>query len=134
MKKTVLSYNLPAEEEAALRRLAGDGVSVLSVPPGRFDVRLSALVKEDGEEKRAAFEEKTAEEPFRERMMVFAGFSEEAFDAFLSSLRTGKVGTGALKAVLTPSNSRWTSRELYWELVKEREAFFRLRENRKPWR
>ena len=131
MKKTVLSYNLPAEEEAALRRLAGDGVSVLSVPPGRFDVRLSALVKEDGEEKRAAFEEKTAEEPFRERMMVFAGFSEEAFDAFLSSLRTGKVGTGALKAVLTPYNAGWTPGRLCMELKKEQQSIASARRENK---
>ena len=74
------------------------------------------------------------EEPLRERMMVFAGFPGDEFDSLLASLKAGKVGVGALKAVLTPTNAGWTSRELYRELVREREAFFRMREDRKPWR
>ena len=131
MEKTILIFNFPAEEEKELRRLARDDVRILPVPAGRFDVPLSGIL-EEGEA--VGGSGKASEEPLRERMMVFAGFPGDEFDSLLASLKAGKVGVGALKAVLTPTNAGWTSRELYRELVREREAFFRMREDRKPWR
>lgn len=133
MKKTVLIYRFPEEEKTALRKLAGTAVDVIPVPPARYGVSIAELLPPK-EEEAAAGGEKDLEGSIRERMMIFAGFEEDAFDAFLASLRENRIGSGALKAVLTPVNARWTSLELYGELFKEREAFFRMRGGQKPWR
>ena len=131
MRKTVLIYNFPEGEAAMLRRLAGDGIRVLPVQPMHYGIPLSELLSENRKD-RGKIEE--SKEDFGERMMVFGGFEEENFDGFLSALREAKIGIGALKAVLTPTNALWTSEDLYSELAKEREAVFRLRQGQKPWR
>ena len=131
MRKTVLIYNFPEGEEEKLRRLAGGSARVLPVQPLHYGIPLSELLDENRKDRGKA---ERSKEVFGERMMVFGGFEEENFDGFLSALREAKIGIGALKAVLTPTNALWTSEDLYRELAKEREAFFRLREGQKPWR
>ena len=41
---------------------------------------------------------------------------------FLLALKRAKLPPVALKAVLTPTNSRWNPSQLYQELCREREA------------
>ena len=53
-------------------------------------------------------------------MLVLCHVSERQLEGFLSGLRTARVGTAAVKAVLTDTNARWTGAQLYAELVKER--------------
>ena len=55
-------------------------------------------------------------------MLVLAGLTDRQVDAFLSAMRTARVGQGSLKAVLTPTNKDWTGPQIYAELHKEREA------------
>ena len=133
MKKTVLIYHLAGEEEEALRKLAAQRkLRVVKVTPAGYEIRLSELAERE-EDVPASPE---GGEPFRERMMVFAGFEEGEFDLLLETLRDRKIGIGALKAVLTPTNARWTSRQLHAELQKEREAILQMRAaraSRKPW-
>ncbi|MBR5742295.1 MAG: DUF3783 domain-containing protein [Clostridia bacterium] len=128
MVKTVLIYAFRGEEEEKLKKLAsGKGVRLIDVPRDRYGEKIAELLAGRPSPDRAG-----GGEDFPERMMVFAGFEEEEFDLFLKSLREEKIGSGALKAILTPVNAGWTSRELFRELGKEREAFFRMRGAGKP--
>ena len=127
MEKTILIYHFSGEEESALLTLAArKGIRVIPVPPALYERRLSELP--------AASSAPAAGggEAFAARMMVFRGFEEGEFDLLLELLRRNKIGLGSLKAVMTPTNARWTSRELYRELEREREAFFKLRTSRLP--
>ena len=58
-----------------------------------------------------------------EPMLVFCGFDGDSVSHVLKQLRSLGAPSVALKAVLTPINSRWTSLQLYQELKKEH-AFF----------
>ena len=57
-------------------------------------------------------------EPLPEPVLIFCHFSDSQLDRALRSLR--RLEVFCLKAILTPSNSAWTLRELYGELIKER--------------
>lgn len=57
-------------------------------------------------------------EPLPEPVLIFCHFSDSQLDRALRSLR--RLEAFCLKAILTPSNSAWTLRELYGELIKER--------------
>ena len=59
---------------------------------------------------------------FSEALMVLHGFSGSRIDTLLSKLRKAGVGNIPYKAVLTPTNLRWTGPELCEELKKEHEA------------
>ena len=52
-------------------------------------------------------------------MLVFVDFSNGLLDRFLTALRRAKVPPIPLKAVLTPTNARWTSGKLREELSLE---------------
>ena len=60
-------------------------------------------------------------------MMVMCGFSGSRVDAFLQQMRRAGVPRIALKAMLTPTNRYWTSRELFRELQKEHEMMQSLK-------
>lgn len=60
-------------------------------------------------------------------MMVMCGFSGSRVDAFLQQMRRAGVPRIALKAMLTPTNCYWTSRELFRELQKEHEMMQSLK-------
>ena len=53
-------------------------------------------------------------------MLVFAHFRDRQLDAFLSELRTARLGKNALKAVLTPTNAQWDAAALYAGLAREK--------------
>ena len=53
-------------------------------------------------------------------MLVFAHFAGRQLDSLLAEMRTARVGTDALKAVLTHANSTWSVRRLAAELRRER--------------
>lgn len=62
--------------------------------------------------------------PLAEPMLVMHGFSSEQVDTTLQILREHNVRID-LKAVTTPTNLSWTSLQIYAELRKEREAFYK---------
>ena len=127
MEKTILIYHFSGEEESTLLTLAArKGIRVIPVPPALYERRLSELPAASSAPAAGGGEE------FAARMMVFRGFEEGEFDLLLELLRRNKIGLGSLKAVMTPTNARWTSRELYREVEREREAFFKLRASRFP--
>ena len=61
--------------------------------------------------------------PLPESLFVFCHLSSAGLDRLLQALRKAGVPRSCLKAVLTPTNSGWTLRALYEELVKERAQF-----------
>ena len=59
-----------------------------------------------------------AGESLPEPLLIFCHLSDRQLDQALMSLRS--IQARCLKAVLTPTNARWTPRELYGELCRER--------------
>ena len=69
--------------------------------------------------------------PVTDEMLVMAHFDEQLFNRFLDSLRAGRIPPIPLKAILTPTNARWTSAALCAELKREREAVRQQLQNKK---
>lgn len=59
---------------------------------------------------------------FFDEMMVMKGFSNSRLDQFLKGMRKAGIERVDYKAVLTPTNCRWNSWQLYQEIRKEHEA------------
>ena len=115
MKKTILSYNLPANKAARLRVLALHlGISVCTVEAGAQGCRLGDILE--------GRIEHTADAPvFEAELLVIAGLSQSELELLLRRLRAQKLPV-ALKAVLTDTNRDWTGAELYAQLLAERRA------------
>lgn len=62
--------------------------------------------------------------PLAEPMLIMHGFPSEQVDMVLQLLRDHRVRID-LKAVTTPTNLSWTSLQIYAELRREREAFYK---------
>lgn len=62
------------------------------------------------------------EEDFASPMLVFAGLSDAMLDRFLLACRTSELPEIPYRAVVTKYNIGWSARELYEELVREREG------------
>ena len=58
-----------------------------------------------------------------EEMMVFSGMDTNEIDSFLNDYKNMGISPVELKAVLTPYNIFWNSRQLYEELQKEKNSF-----------
>ena len=58
-----------------------------------------------------------------EEMMVFSGMDTNEIDSFLNDYKNMGISPVELKAVLTPYNIFWNSRQLYEELQKEKNRF-----------
>jgi len=118
MNAKLLIYNFEGKELKALKTLcAQNNVRLRRVLPEEYSQPIGAFcgVKPHSDSADARGEEIT------ERMMVFANFGGRQTDAFLSALRTARVGVGALKAMLTLTNADWDSHRLCAELSRERD-------------
>ncbi len=62
---------------------------------------------------------------FDEELLVFCGLVDAQLDRFLRDYRRTGLPAIPLKAVLTPSNARWSAAQLCAELKKEHEAMGR---------
>ena len=58
-----------------------------------------------------------------EEMMVFSGMDTNEIDSFLNDYKNMGISPVELKAVLTPYNIFWNSRQLYEDLQKEKNRF-----------
>ncbi len=118
MDAAVLAYNFDGAELKKLKKLCtGKGARVRAVAPEDFAQPLGALC---GAEKRIDNPPPAA--PMDEKILVLAHFAPRQLDALLTDLRTARVGLDALKAVLTPTNAKWTADKLCAELLRERKA------------
>ena len=63
-------------------------------------------------------------------MLVFCGMGQALLNQVLEVIRVAKLPPIPLKAVLTDSNQNWDTRQLYAELLKEREAIAAKKEEK----
>ena len=114
---TILMYNCSGPEFSRLRQIfAMLRLRMRPVGPERYHLTLRELANGEGE----ASEQ--AEEPIPEAMLVFCGLGDALLHQVLEVIRLAKLPPIPLKAVLTASNQEWTTRQLWEELLKEREA------------
>lgn len=122
----VLCYNLEGERGEGIRRLAESlGIRVRMVKPAQYLQTLAAL---SGLEPEA---DRPHEGPgFEDEMLVMGFFPQGLLGRFLDGIRQAGQSPVALKAMLTPPNSRWDSLALHKELLEEHAYFRRLEEER----
>ena len=118
------------------------GIRVKSVAPEEYETPIGILagIKELEEagvlltEQRGGNEVDNQEPPVEisAPMMVMCGFSGKRVDELLLQMRKAGVPRIDLKAMMTPTNMYWTSRELFGELQKEHAMMAEMRtENEK---
>ena len=116
MDATVLAFGLDAAELKGLKAAcARKSVRLRRVLPEEYGQSIGALCG-TGRRREDAAPGGAVPGP----MLVFAHFREKQLDMFLSELRTARLGLGALKAVLTPTNAQWNAAALYAELAREK--------------
>ena len=114
----LLCYNLSDERFAAIRLAAM-----------RLKIRLRPVEKAEYARTIGSLcgltpEEETVYEGegFQDEMLVMAHFPAGMMNAFLQSFRRLKIKPVALKAMLTLTNSQWSSAHLHEEISSEHEA------------
>ena len=115
MNTTVLSFNLSGAQLSALHTAAAQvNADVSTVVPADFSQSIGALL---GILPRA---NEICLVPFKEPMIVMAGFERAQMETFLDILKAKGVRV-PYKAMLTPTNLAWKSDALLEELKKEHE-------------
>ena len=113
----VLLYNLNNEKGVKIRRMCLPlGLRTRLVEPAEYGLTLSQLV--EGQTPETPW----AGECFSDELLLLVNCPGPLLDRFLQGFRRNKIPPVGLKAVLTPTNSGWTSLELREELAREREA------------
>ena len=116
---TVLLYNITSEDKLQTVRkiLARVGAQERAVSPDELSHPLGYLAGLDG------FEPAESDDcaPFTDEMLVMCSFGKLQFDLFLNMLKKEGVRI-PLKAVLTQTNSGWSSLRLYEQIKSEHEA------------
>ena len=113
-------YNCSGPEFSKLRQIfAMLRLRMRPVNPEQYGITLDLLSEGKGES--------AAEigEAIGETMLVFCGVNDALLNQVLEVIRVAKIPPIRLKAVLTEENKTWNSRQLYEELVKEREEIAR---------
>lgn len=118
--ETVLLYNLNHEKGRKIRfLLVRLGMRIKVVEKEEYALPIGALAGM----KDVTLSDKDAEpEDFQDEMIVMKGFSDRRLDQFLKEMRKMGIGRIDYKAVLTPTNCRWNSWQLYQEIRREHEA------------
>lgn len=120
-QKTILIYEMKKEKEKKILELCGKKqITVRTVQLSEYGQSLGSLAKIGGILKNETREEKTL---LGEEMMVFSGMDRNEMDLFLEEYKNMGIAPVALKAILTPYNIFWNTRQLYEELQKERRSF-----------
>ena len=113
----VLLYNLNNEKGGKIRRMCLPlGLRSRLVEPAEYGLTLSQLV--EGQTPETPW----AGECFSDELLLLVNCPGPLLDRFLQGFRRNRIPPVGLKAVLTPTNSGWTSLELREELAREREA------------
>jgi len=121
----VLLFNIGAEKIGSISLLCQrHGVIPVVIAPSDQNKELGELV---GFHKGTSGAHDTDATCFTDEMMVFSMVT--TLDSFLDDYKKMGLQVIALKAVLTPSNMKWTAVQLHTELKKEHEAFRKMGEN-----
>ena len=114
---TILLYNCSDEKFFKLKQIfAMLRLRMRMVEPNRYHISLGELAQGKGEPGEAA-------EPLPDPMLVFCGLPQALLNQVLEVIRVAKLPPIPLKAVLTDVNRDWSTRQLYEELLKERDSF-----------
>ena len=62
---------------------------------------------------------------FKDSLLIFCDVPEKKFDKILFKLRQSKISVD-YKAILTPTNSKWTVKRLMLELEREHASFISM--------
>ena len=112
----VLMYNCSGDKFSKLKQIfAMLRLRMRAVEPDRYHIPLGELAQGNGEPGEMG-------EPLPEPLLVFCGLPQALFHQVLEVIRVAKLPPIPLKAVLTDTNRVWDTRQLYAELLKEREA------------
>lgn len=115
-RPTVLLYGFSTGDSKKIKPLCERlGLKLRKVLPEEYGQPVGAFV---GKVKYSQANEPS--DDVVEEMIVLSDVTERQLESFLSGLRTARVGRMALKAVVTETNARWTSVQLFRELQKER--------------
>lgn len=112
---TVLMYNCSEEFSRLKQIFAMLRLRMRVVEPDRYHVSLEELAQGKGEPGDKA-------QPLAEPMLVFCGLPQALLNQVLEVIRVANLPPIPLKAILTETNRTWDTRQLYAELLKEREA------------
>ncbi|MGF0031848.1 DUF3783 domain-containing protein [Bariatricus sp. SGI.154] len=117
MRSTVLCYNLKGTKKGKkIGMIFGFlGYKVRHVEPSEYLIPIGIMAGIDKTESNVGEYEGAA---FTEEMLVMNAETEEILDKALFLMRKEKVQVG-LKAMITPTNSTWTSLALHDEILEE---------------
>lgn len=120
INETVLLYNMKNTDKGRKIKfvLIQMGVRIKNVEKEDYLQTIGALVGENGFEPTDTIFDGDG---FQDEMLVMKGFSSKRVDEMLLRFRKSKIEKVKLKAILTPSNTGWTSLALYKELKEEHE-------------
>jgi len=115
----ILAYNLDMETENQMKLLCEKlGFAYRAVTPELYALPIGALAGIPISGKPAV----SLDMGFSEPMLVMCHLLNPQLDAFLKVMRTSDIPRIDLKAILTPSNVTWNSRQLRDELAREHES------------
>ena len=121
MKETILLFNPPEKEqllkiEMALFPLR---VRLRRVQPEDYHQPLGVLA---GMKDMQSAEGSYSGEELPDTLFVFCAFTDNRLEQVLTALRRCGAGPFPYKAVLTPTNCKWTAPDCFEEIRKEHEA------------
>lgn len=129
-KEMILVYELQTDSSKAVNLVCREmGLIKKRVLPAYYCKTLGFLADMDGfpEEAVEPVENKS---PLSDEMLVFCGLSRERLDQFLALYRNTGTLPIALKAMLTPTNAWWNSRQLYTEIAEEHDEMTKMEKNK----
>ena len=117
MRPTILTFNLSDVRLSKLRFLCMKlGVLVKAIQAEDFVQPIGALCG------LAEHAELQSADNFSEEMLIFCHMDNIAVNRFLQTAKQMRFAPVALKAILTPTNAKWTPVQLCAELKQERAA------------
>lgn len=122
MEKIIL-YQIQNSSE--IERLAANmKIRVIHADASLYDETLDAIVSGQAAKMPAASGTNEPRELPAGSILIFCDLSEKHLNRMLFEIRSHKIPVD-LKAILTPSNRKWTLRQLHRELERERLSFTR---------
>lgn len=117
---TVLLYSVPSDVHRKIADICLKlGLECKKIAKARFWQSIGCHAGIQVDVQTGSGDEK---EDFASPMLVFAGLSDAMLDRFLLACRTSELPEIVYRAVVTKYNVGWSARELYEELVREREG------------
>ena len=124
MEQRIYFFHMNESRYAEYLQLCkGLGIETCIVPEQKHCLSIGHIAGIPGVSARAA---EDADQRIGEEMLLLFGLDGRALNTFLAAVREAGIRPVALKAVVTPVNSRWSASRLFAELQKERSAMREL--------